>query len=99
MLSRVTCDAERNQVCIRILTALAAKYLVVNLQIRPSPTTLAFPTVTPQHLLPESFVQLRIEAPARAFGKNAFQDASPVTSCRKACRWSPGRNLKNRDMD
>jgi hypothetical protein len=95
----VTSDAERNQVCVRILAALAAKYLVVDLQIRRSPTTLAFPTITPQHLLPESFVQLRIEAQARAFGKNSVHEAFAVTSCRKASRCSPGRNLKKRDMD
>jgi hypothetical protein len=94
----VTCDAERNQVCVRIIATLAAKFLVVNLQIRPSPTTLASPTVTPPHLMPELFVQLRIEAPARAFGKNSFHEAFAVTSCRKACRCSLGKNLKNRDM-
>jgi hypothetical protein len=95
----VTCDAERNQVCFRIVAALAAKFLVVNLKIQPRPATLASPAVTPQHLLSQSFVYLRIEALSRAFGKNSIHEAFAVTSCRKACRCSPGRNLKNRDMD
>jgi hypothetical protein len=51
------------------------------------------------YLLSELIVQLGIKSQARLFGQNQVHDAFSVTSCRKACRWSPGRNLKNRDMD
>jgi hypothetical protein len=65
MQQRVTREAERNQVCFRILAGLAAKFLVVNLEVGPGSARLAFPTVTLQHLFPESFVQLRIEGRGR----------------------------------
>lgn len=64
----MTCDAHCNQILFRIIAALATKFLVVNLQVRSAPAALAFPAITAQYLLPESFVQLRIETLARAFG-------------------------------
>jgi hypothetical protein len=59
-----------NQVFFGIDTAMAAKFPVVNLQVRPGPTTLASPSVTPQHLLAKSFVQLGLKSRARLFGEN-----------------------------
>ena len=91
--------AEGNQILFRIVAALAAKLLVVNLQVRPGSARLASPAVAAQNLLSESFVPLGIKPQARLFGSNPVHEAFSVTSCRKACRCSPGRNLKNRDMD
>ena len=95
----VACGAKRDQVLLGIIAALAAKFLVVNLQVRPGAAALAPPAVTPQYLFPELFVQLGIKPHSRLFGPNPVHEAFSVTSCRKACRCSPGRNLKNRDMD
>ena len=78
---------------------MAAKFLVVNLQVRPGAAALTLPTIAAQHLLPKAFLQLGITPPTRTFGQNLVHDAFSVTSCRKACLCSPGRNLKNRDMD
>ena len=85
--------------CFGIIAALAAKFFVVNLQVRSGPATLASPAIAAQHLFSELFVRLGIKPQARLFGSNPVHEAFSVTSCRKACRCSPGRNLKNRDMD
>jgi hypothetical protein len=71
----------------------------VDLQIRPAAAVLASPAVTPQHLLLEAFVQLGIKPQPRLFGSNGVHDAFSVTSRRKVYAWSPGRNLKNDDID
>jgi hypothetical protein len=91
--------AQRDQILLGIISALAAKPFVVDLQIRPASAALAPPTIPPQYLLPESFVQFGVKAHARLFGENSVHEAFSVTSCRKARRCSTGRNLKNRDID
>src|ERR1700682_194809 len=91
--------AQGNQVLFGIIAALAAKFLMVNFKIRPGPTALASPAVPAQHLFPESFVQLGIESQAGLFRENSIHEAFSFTSCRNACLCSPGRNLKNRDID
>jgi hypothetical protein len=96
---RVTYEAERNQVLLGIITALTTKFLVVNLQIRSASAALTSPTIAAQYLLPKLFVELAIKSHARLFGCNPVHKAFSVTSWRKACRCSPGRILKNRDMD
>ena len=55
-------SAERDQVLLGIIAALAAKFLVVNLQVRPGPATLASPAVAAQHLFPELVVRARDQA-------------------------------------
>jgi len=56
MQERMTCGAQRDQVLLGIIAALATELRVVNFQIRSGPTTLAPPTIAPQHLLPKLFV-------------------------------------------
>ena len=91
--------AQGNQVQIVIRALLAAQPLVMDLQVLSGTTDLALPAIAPQYLFPELVVLLGIKAQARSPRSNPFHDAFPFTSCRKACRCSPGRNLKNRDMD
>ena len=86
MYQRMTREAESNQVLFRIIPTLAAKILVVNLKVRPSPARLAPPTIAAQNLLPKSIVQLEIEPQAGLFGQNPIHEAFSATSCRKACR-------------
>ena len=88
-----------NQVFFGIVAALTTKFLVVNLQIRSASAALARPTIAAQDMAPEPSVQLGIKSQSRLFGQNPVHEAFAVTSCRKACRWSPGRNLKNGAMD
>jgi hypothetical protein len=45
MWHRVTCEAQRNQVLLGIITAVAAEILVVNFQIRSRPAPLASPAI------------------------------------------------------
>jgi hypothetical protein len=92
-------DAQGNQIQIVISALLAAQLLVVDMQVLSGTTDLASPTIAAQYLLSELFVELGVKPQARSLGSNPFHDVLAVTSWRKACRCSPGRNLKNRDMD
>jgi hypothetical protein len=78
--------AQRDQVFLRVVATLAAKFLVVNLKVRPGSARLTSPTVAAQHVLSESFVQLEIKPKAWLFGQNSIHEAFSATSCRKACR-------------
>ena len=91
--------AQGNQVQFVIGTLLTAQLLVVDLQVLSGTTDLASPAIPAQYLFSELFVGLGIKPQARSLGSNPVHEAFSVTSCRKACRCSPGRNLKNRDMD
>ena len=82
-----------------IIALLAAQLLVVDLELAPGAAHLTLPAIAMQHLFSQLIVQLGIKPQARALGSNAVHEAFPVTSCRKARRCSPGRNLKNRDTD
>jgi hypothetical protein len=69
---------------------------VVDLQVLSGATDLAFPAVAAQYLSSKLFVGFGIKPQARLFGSNPGHEVFSVTSCRKACLCSPGRNLKNR---
>ncbi len=99
MLALVTTSAQRNQIEIVIRTLLAAQLFVMNLQVLPGTTDLASPAVAAQNLFSKLIIRFRIKAEARLFRSDPFHDALLVASCRNASRCSPGRNLKNRDMD
>jgi hypothetical protein len=96
---RMACSAQNNQVLFGILAAVAPKIFVVNFQVGSAATTLALPAISAQYLLSELFVRFGVKPHARALRSNPVHEAFSVTSCRKACRCSPGRNLKNRDID
>src|SRR6478672_7759533 len=78
---------------------MAAELPVVHLKIRHRATGLTPPAVSEQHLIAHLFVRVVIQPHSSLFGWNWVHEAFSVNSCRKACRCSPGRNLKNRDMD
>src|SRR6266849_3654431 len=78
---------------------MAAELPVAHLKIRHRATGLTPPAVSAQHLIAQLFVKLVIQPYSSLFGWNRVHEAFSVISCRKACRCSPGRNLKNRDMD
>jgi hypothetical protein len=71
----------------------------VDLQVLSRTTDLAPPAVPAQYLISKLFVGLGIKPQSGLFGPSSVHEAFSVTSCRKACRCSPGGNLKNRDMD
>ena len=52
MHARMACNAERNQVLFGIVTGVAAKLSVVDLQIRHRTACLTAPAVSAQYLLP-----------------------------------------------
>jgi len=92
-------SAKGIQVQIVIVSLPDAQLLVVDLQVLSGTTDLAFPAIPTQYLFSEVFVELGIKLQTRSLGSNSLHEAFAVTSCRKACLCSPGRNLKNRDID
>ena len=95
----VAAGAEGNQVQIVIRALLAAPLLVMDLQVLSGTTDLALPAIATQYLFPKAFVRLGNKSQARSLESNPIHETFSVTSSRKACRCSPGRNLKNLDMD
>ena len=59
--------AKCNQVLLDILPRQAAKFLVVDFQVRHRSTGLASPSIPPQHALPQLVVLFRVESQARRF--------------------------------
>jgi len=99
MHSGVACRAKRNQVLLRIIAGLAAKLFVVNLKVGHCAARLASPAVATQHLVAETVVLIGLEPHGCTLWLDPIQDAFSVTRCRNVCFSSPGRNLKNRNMD
>jgi len=95
----VAVSAQGDEVQIVVVALLAPQLLVVDMQILPGTTELASPAIAPQYLFSQLVIRFVIKPQARPLGSNSLHEAFSVTSCRKACRCSPGRNLKNRDMD
>jgi hypothetical protein len=91
--------AQGDQVQIVIRSLLTQQSLVLDLQVLPGTADLTLPAISLHYLLPKLAVQLGIKSQAGLFRGDAVQEAFSVTSCRKACRCSPGRNLKKRDID
>jgi hypothetical protein len=97
--SLMASGAQGNQIRIVIRALLAAQLLVMDLQVSPGTTDLASPAIPAQYLFSQLVIRFGIKPQARPLGPGSLQEALAVTSCRKACRCSPGRNLKNRDID
>jgi hypothetical protein len=99
MLTFMAVGAQSYQVRFIVVPLLAAQLFVVDLEILPRTTDLTLPAIALQYLFSQLVIRFGIKPQARALGSNSLHEAFSVTSCRKACRCSPGRNLKNRDMD
>ena len=54
---------------------MAAKFLVVYLQVGPGAATLASPSVPLQRLLAEPVVQVRVQPKAQLFGPDSVHEA------------------------
>jgi hypothetical protein len=95
MSSGVTLATERDEIQIGIFARMAAKFLMVNFQVRHCAARLTPPAIAPQHLVPQSFVRRRIQPQAHGFCANRAHDAFSPKPVRNVCRCSSGRNLKN----
>src|SRR5713101_7295359 len=95
----VAVGAQGDEVQFVVVALLAPQFFVVDMEISSRPTELASPTIAAENLLSELIVRFGIKSQARPLRSNAVHEAFSVTSSRNACRCSPGRNLKNRDMD
>jgi hypothetical protein len=66
----MACSAEGDQVRFAVIAAVAAKLLVVNLQVRSPAAPLAAPAVPPQNFLPQLVVLFAIEMQSRPLGSS-----------------------------
>jgi hypothetical protein len=71
----------------------------MDLKVLSGTANLAFPAIALQYLFSQLVIRFPIHPEARLLGANPVHEAFAVTSCRKACLWSPGKNLKNLEMD
>jgi len=95
----VAVGAHGDEVQFVVVALLAPQFFVVDMEISSGPTELASPTIAAENLFSELIVRFGIKSQARPLRSNAVHEAFSVTSSSNACRCSPGRNLKNRDMD
>jgi len=71
-------QTQRNEVGLGIASALAAKFLVMDFQVRHRSTGLASPSVASQYLLPQSFIRAAIEPQAWIFRPQFAHAASSL---------------------
>src|SRR5271169_9601 len=95
----MACGAKRNQVLLGIVAGLAAKFLVVDLEVRHRATQLALPPVTMEHLSAELFVQSGVKPQTRPLRSDTIHDALSAKWSRNVFLSSPGKNLKKRRID
>jgi len=95
VLSGVAGTAERNQILFCIVARVAAKFLVVNFQVRHPPARLTPPAVATQYLLPKNFIRCRIQPQGYGPWAERAHEAFSFRLTRNACLCSPGRNWKN----
>jgi hypothetical protein len=95
----VAAGAQGDEVRLVVVALLAPQLLVVHLETSPGTTELASRGIALQYLFSQVVVRFGIKTQVRPLGSNGLHEAFSVTSCRNACRCSPGRNLKNGDMD
>lgn len=91
MLLFVTVSAQGDEVQIVVIALLAPQVLVMDLQDLPGTTDLASPAIAAQYLFSQLVIRFGIKPQARPLGSNSFHEAFSITSCRNACRCSPGR--------
>ena len=95
----VALGAQGDQVRVVIISLLAAPLLVMDLKVLSGTANLAFPAIALQYLFSQLVIRFAIHPEARLLGANPVHEASSLTSCRKTRLWSPGRNLKNLEID
>lgn len=95
MQGRMTCNADGNQILFRIVPRVAAKFLVVDFKVGHRTAQLTSPAVATEHLLPQTFVHLRIKLQASGFWTDSVHNVFSRTFSRNAHLCSPGRKWKN----
>jgi hypothetical protein len=70
----MTRRTQRNQVLFRIIAGMAAKFLMVDFQVRHASAGLTSPAITAQHLVPQSFECFSVESNATVFGGSSIHE-------------------------
>ena len=93
----MTGGTQRDQVLLDVVAQLTAKLLVMNLKIAQTAARLTSPAIPLQDFATELLVGLAGKPHPRMFWPDCIHEAR----CRdkNACFCSPGRNLKNLEMD
>ncbi len=83
---RVTIEAQRDEIPLVIIAAVAAKLFVVNFKVGHGTAQLTAPAISPQYLLPKVLVTVLLEPDRRLFRQNLLHWICSFTICRNACR-------------
>jgi hypothetical protein len=75
MDGQVAVAAQGDQVLLRIIPGLAAKLVVLKLQVLQVPARLTFPSIPVQDFSPELLIQFGIQSQARLLQSNLTDDA------------------------
>src|SRR5438552_66759 len=97
MCFSMTGGTQRDQVLLDVVAQLTAKLLVMNLKIAQTAARLTSPAISLQDFATELFVGLAGKPQPRMFWPDCIHEA--LCRDKNACFCSPGRNLKNREMD
>src|SRR5437870_12930286 len=95
----MTGRTQSDQVFLGILAQMTAELLVMNLKIVQTAARLTFPSIPLQNFATELLVGLWRKAQSRMFWSDRIHAARLLACDKNACFCSPGRNLKNREMD
>jgi hypothetical protein len=71
--------AQRDQVLLRVITRVAAKFFVMNLEIRHRAARLASPAVAAEYLVAELFVKLGLKPHRRSLWSDQVHDTFSAT--------------------
>jgi len=93
MQGQVAVAAQRDQVLLRIISGLTAKFLVMSLEVLQAPAGLTSPSIPLQDFSTKLLVQFWIQSQAWLLRTNLTHDAFSRRFSRKACCCSPGKNL------
>src|SRR5467141_3135920 len=95
----MTGRTQRDQVFLGVVAQSTAKLLVMNLKIAPAAARLTFPSIPLQNFSTELLVGLWRKSQSRMFWSDRIYAVRRLACDKNACFCSPGRNLKNLEMD
>jgi len=70
--------AQGNQILFAVVAQMASRLDVVDLQVRPTPTALASPSISPQDLLSQRPIGLGREAFSALLGNSSIHGVAPA---------------------
>src|SRR5712692_7129507 len=98
MNTLMAADAERDEVLFCIVSELAPRADVMDLEVGKTSAVLAAPPIPVEYLTPQFQIRRRTELQSRSSGTEPGHDAVRTCSS-KSTFWSRGRNLMSRSSE